>query len=186
MAVEALVARYGLLAILAGAGIEGEAIVLTGGVLAAKGLLPIWGVAAAAAIGSCIVDQVWFRLGRRFRNHRWVRSVKARPAFARALGLLERYPTGFILAFRFIYGLRTVSPVAIGTTEIPSRKFVPLNMVAAAIWGPGIAWAGYAFGTAMEPWLNDLKALVIVAILLLLALPLVLLGVRWLRARRAS
>ena len=169
MAIEALIARYGLLAIFAGAGIEGEAIVLTGGVLAHEGLLPIWGVAAASAAGSCLVDQLWFWLARRYRDHRLVRAARCKPAFARALRLLERFPTAFILAFRFVYGLRTVSPIAIGSSTVPSRKFVPLNIVAAAIWGPAIAWAGFAFGRALDPWLREMKTVILVACAVALA-----------------
>ncbi|PZU10182.1 DedA family protein [Sphingomonas sp.] len=183
MAIEALVARYGLLAILAGAGIEGEAVVVTGGILAQKGLLPIWGVCAAAAVGSCLVDQLWFWLARRFRDHRWVRRVTRRPAFARALGWLERYPTSFILAFRFIYGLRTVSPVAIGTSAIPSRKFVLLNILAACLWAPAVAWAGFAFGSAVGPWLHDIKSIALFGLALVIAVPLLFLLVR--AARKA-
>ncbi|MGO7697166.1 hypothetical protein AB9E35_34490, partial [Rhizobium leguminosarum] len=56
---------------------------------------------------------------------RWglVRRLMERPALARANRLLERYPTGFILAFRFIVGLRTISPIVIGTTRIATGKF---------------------------------------------------------------
>lgn len=183
MAIEALVARYGLLAILAGAGIEGEAVVITGGVLAQKGLLPIWGVAGAAAVGSCLVDQIWFWLARRYRDHRWVQKARTRPAFARALRALERYPISFILAFRFVYGLRTVSPVAIGTSAIRSRLFVPLNMLSAAIWGPTLAWAGYAFGNAVDPWLHDMKTVVLVALGVVLAVPILFFVVRAVRSR---
>jgi membrane protein DedA with SNARE-associated domain len=182
LALEALIARYGLLAIFAGAGIEGEAVVITGGILAQRGLLPIWGVALAAATGSCLVDQLWFWLARRYRNLRWVRAAKAKPAFARALRWLERHPKLLILSFRFIWGLRTVTPMAIGTSAIPSRTFVPLNIVSAAIWGPAIAWAGYAFGNALDPWLHDAKSVVLAALGVALAMPLLILLVRALRS----
>ena len=51
MAIEALIARYGLAAIFLGAGIEGETSVVAGGVLAHRHLLPLWGVWLAAASG---------------------------------------------------------------------------------------------------------------------------------------
>jgi membrane protein DedA with SNARE-associated domain len=148
MALDALILRYGVLAVLVGAGIEGEAVVVTGGVLAHRGLIPLVPACIAAAIGSCVVDQLWFIAGRRLRDRRFVRAITERPAYARAIGILERYPTSFILAFRFIYGLRTVSPVAIGTSRIPARRFVPLNIVAAAVWGPAFTLLGYALGKA--------------------------------------
>ena len=154
MHLEPLIMRYGLVAILLGAGIEGEAVVVTGGVLAHRGLVPLWPACLCAGVGSCAVDQAWFALARRFRGNRWVARARTKPAFARALRLLERYPTAFILAFRFVYGMRTASPIAIGASQVPARKFVPLNMLAAAIWGPAFTLIGYWFGAAIDPWLD--------------------------------
>lgn len=178
MALEALIARYGLWAILAGAGIEGEAVVVTGGILAHRGLLPLWGVAIAAAVGSCVIDQLWFFAGRYFRDYRWVRSIAARPAFARVLGILERHPTRFIFSFRFIYGLRTVSPIAIGASAVPVGRFVVINMAAAAIWGPVMAVIGYFFGKAIDPLLENSHWVVLVLLGAILVAGTAAIGIR--------
>lgn len=153
-----LIARYGVLAIFVGAGVEGEAVVVSGGVLAHKGLLPFWQVAVAAAAGSFLADQIWFFAGRFSRDRPWVRRLTARPAFSRALELLERHSIGFILAFRFIYGMRTVSPIAIGTSKVPIRRFLLFNAIAAALWGPAIAGIGLGLGQAIEPLLHRLRS----------------------------
>ena len=116
LTIEALIARYGLAAIFIGAGIEGETSVLAGGLFAHEGMLSLPGAMIAAASGSFLADQAFFAAGRRFRDHRWVQRAQHKPAFAKALETLERHPIGFIFAFRFLYGLRTVSPIAIGTT----------------------------------------------------------------------
>jgi membrane protein DedA with SNARE-associated domain len=170
MTIETLVAKYGLLAILLGAGVEGEAVVVTGGVLAHRGLVPLVPACICAAIGSFVVDQIWFAVGRRFQNHRWIVRIKAKPAVARALDLLERRPTGFILAFRFIYGLRTVSPIAIGTTKVRFRTFLPLNALAAAVWGPVFTLFGFYVGHALDPLIDRIagKAKLVVLVVLVL------------------
>ena len=170
MTIETFVARYGLLAILLGAGVEGEAVVVTGGVLAHRGLVPLVPACFCAAIGSFVVDQVWFAVGRRFRNHRWITRIKAKPAFARAMDLLERRPTGFILAFRFVYGMRTVSPIAIGTSQVPLRTFFPLNALAAAVWGPVFTLFGFYVGHALDPLIDRIagKAKLVVLVVLVL------------------
>jgi membrane protein DedA with SNARE-associated domain len=167
---EPLIIRYGLIAILLGAGIEGEAVVVTGGVLAHRGLVPLWPACLCAAIGSCAVDQAWFALARRFRDNRWVARARAKAAFAKALRLLERHPTAFILGFRFIYGIRTVSPIAIGTSHVPARKFVPLNMLAAAVWGPAFTLIGYWFGAAIDPLLDRMLGKAHVVMLVIAAM----------------
>ncbi len=75
----------------------------------------------------------------------------------RVTGLLEKYPTGFILAFRFIYGIRIISPVAIGLSKVPALKFLVLNAIAALVWGIGITAIGYLIGNAVEEIFGRLR-----------------------------
>lgn len=154
VSLDALFQHYGLAALFVGAGVEGETVVVGGGLLAHKGLFPLPAAMAAAAAGSFTADQLFFLAGRRFRDHRWVKAVREKPAFARALALLEAHPIGFIFAFRFIYGLRTVSPIAIGTTRVEPRLFLIVNAVAAVVWGIVFTAIGFAFGHAFERLLH--------------------------------
>jgi membrane protein DedA with SNARE-associated domain len=186
VAIEALVARYGLWAIFAGAGIEGEAVVLTGGVLAHQGVLPIWGVAIAASLGACLVDQLWFWMSRHYAHFRWIERAKRKPAFKRAMTLLEHHLILFTLGFRFIYGMRTVTPIAISASRIRSRTFVLLNAVSAAIWGPVLAWAGYGFGEALAPWLHSFKSVLLGLFAVIAVIGLLLFAGRALLRRRAA
>ena len=157
MTIEAIVARYGLAALVAGAALEGEAAVIAGGVLAHQQMFPLVGAMAAAALGSFAADQLYFHLGRRFRDHRWVVAARRKPAFARALATLERHPIGFIFAFRFLYGLRTISPIAIGTTSVAPRLYLGVNAVSATIWGILFTSIGYSFGEVFEELVGRLR-----------------------------
>lgn len=157
VSIEALVARYGLAALLVGSGIEGEAVVVAGGLLAHQGFFSLPAAMAASSVGSFAADQAWFAFGRRFREHRWVAKARAKPTFARALSALERYPIGFIFAFRFVYGFRTVSPIAIGTTQVRARTFLLVNAVAAAVWGSAFSAIGFFFGDAFEELVGKLR-----------------------------
>lgn len=147
---ESLVIRYGLVGIFLGVAVEGEPFALAGGVLAHRGWLSPWAAAATTIGGACFVDQFWFHLSRHYRQSRVVASLVRRPAFSRALGLVERHPVWFVLLFRFAYGLRAVAPVAIGSSRVPARLFVPLNVVAAVVWGILFTAAGYLAGPAFE------------------------------------
>ena len=147
---EELVLRYGLIAIVLGAGIEGEPFALAGGILAHRHWLPLWLAIVAAIAGSCLIDQAWFHLSRRFKHNRHVQAITTRPAFARSLALLDRHPRWFVLLFRFAYGVRAVAPVAIGFSSVPARMFVPLNILAAGVWGAGFTVLGYCLGPAFE------------------------------------
>jgi membrane protein DedA with SNARE-associated domain len=146
MSIESLITRYGLVAIFVGAGLEGETSVVTGGLLAHQNLLPLVGAGIAAATGSFAADQLFFFIGRRYRDTARIRRMIEKPAFAKALGTLDRHPAAFILGFRFLYGLRTISPIAIGTSHVPARTFVVLNAISAIGWAALFTGIGYLFG----------------------------------------
>lgn len=184
MAIEALLARYGLLAIFLGAGLEGETVVIAGGVLAHRGLVPLWAAMLCAAVGSCVVDQLWFFAGRHLRDRSWVARMRKKAAFARALALLERHQVAFVLGFRFIYGMRTVSPIAIGTSQVATRRFMALNALAAAIWGPLFTLLGYWFGNFLDPLFHRLFGRPHVLVLVAAALALVVVAIAIVRLRR--
>ncbi|SFR97350.1 DedA family protein [Sphingomonas jatrophae] len=152
----AFVARYGVAAVALGAGLEGEAAVLTGGVLAATGLFQPLAVGIAAFAGSATADQLLFLGGRRGRSTRFVEAVRAKPAFARVLGWIEARPLAFVIAFRFIYGCRVAGPVALGVSAVPARLFVPLNLLSAALWAALFTFLGWRFGPLVEPFLKRL------------------------------
>jgi membrane protein DedA with SNARE-associated domain len=161
MAIEALIARYGLAAVFVGAGIEGEVAVITGGILAQSGVLSLWGVMIAASTGACLVDQLWFWMGRHFAHTQWVERARRKPAFQRALRILERHLWLATLGFRFLYGMRTVTPIALSASRIRTHNFILLNVVSACIWGPIMAGIGYGFGQMLGPWLKGPRALLI-------------------------
>mgnify|MGYP002652149595 CR=1 FL=1 len=70
---------------------------------------------------------------------------------------MERRPTAFIFIFRFLYGLRTISPIAIGTTAVPHWRYTTINAVSAALWGVIFTGIGYLFGDAFERFVGKLK-----------------------------
>lgn len=150
MTIELLIAKYGLLAVFLGAGIEGETIVVLGGVFAHRHLMNYWEAAAAASAGSFIADQLFFFIGRYAKRWSPIRKITGKPAFLRATRILERRPVAFIFAFRFVYGLRTISPIAIGMSGVSTVTFMIINAAAALIWGPLFTAVGYLFGQGIE------------------------------------
>ena len=147
---ESLILRYGVVAILLGSGVEGEPFAIAGGVLAHRRWMPVGTALLAAIGGSWLIDQFWFHLSRHFRQSRMVVSITRRPAFERALDLIDRRPVWFILLFRFAYGLRAIAPVAIGASRVSASLFIPLNIVAAIVWGTLFTGAGYLAGPGFE------------------------------------
>src|SRR5919198_895977 len=74
------------------------------------------------------------------------RFPKWRGGVDNALAWLKKYNTGFILTFRFIYGVRNFSSFALGVSGLRFERFLVLNFIAAGIWGAAFVGAGYTFG----------------------------------------
>src|SRR5258705_356945 len=73
-----------------------------------------------------------------------------------ALRWLERYNTGFILSFRFIYGVRNISSFAMGMSAVRWQRFLCLNFLAAGLWAASFVAAGYFLGHAFRAVLGHL------------------------------
>src|SRR5713101_7529926 len=136
--------------------LEGETFVLFAGFAAAQGLVDPVLLLVAAWLGSFSGDQCYFWLGRHFgvrlldRFPRWRHSVDS------ALHWLERYDAGFILSFRFIYGVRNVSSFALGLSAVRWDRFLRLNFAAAGLWAASFIAIGYFLGHAFRAMLGDL------------------------------
>lgn len=136
---------------------EGETIVVLAGFAAHQDLLNPYLVALVAFCGSFVGDQMWFFLARRHRTLRFIVKISERRTFQRALRLLERYPNLFILSFRFIYGIRNISPVAIGLSDVSALRFLGLNAIAAMVWAATFTALGYIFANTVEGLLGEIK-----------------------------
>ena len=136
--------------------LEGETFVLFAGFAAAQGLVNPILLIAATWLGSFSGDQTWFWLGRYFgvrlldRFPKWGSGVEA------ALFWLERYNVGFILSFRFIYGIRNFSSFAMGVSAVHWKRFLSLNLLAAWLWAMSFVATGYFLGHAFRVMLGHL------------------------------
>ena len=157
MTLETLVNTYGYLALLIGTFLEGETVLVLGGLAAQRGFLNLPLVILTAFVGTFFGDQLFFLLGRRYTNYFLNRSPAWRARIVKALDLLDRYHTPVILGFRFLYGLRTVIPFAIGMSGVPARRFFFLNLAGATVWAVIVGTGGYLFGHGLEMMLGDLK-----------------------------
>jgi membrane protein DedA with SNARE-associated domain len=101
-----------------------------------------------AFAGSLLGDQTMFWIGHRYGK----RLVKRWPSLERRVGrvrpLLDRFGNVFALIFRFFYGLRNATPLAMAIGGFPPRRFLALNAVGAGVWAVVVSTLGYMFGEA--------------------------------------
>ena len=136
--------------------LEGETVVLFAGFAAAQGLVDPLLLLSAAWLGSFAGDQFYFWLGRQFGIRLLDRFPRLRHGVDAALHWLERYDAGFILSFRFIYGVRNVSSFALGLSAVRFERFLWLNFVAGGLWAASFVAVGYFLGHAFRAVLGDL------------------------------
>lgn len=154
---ESLLTTYGYPILIIGTFLEGETVMVLGGVVAHLGYLSLNWVIVCGFGGTLIGDQLYFILGRR-RGKTWLAKRPAwQPRTDRVLRIMERHQILLILGFRFLYGLRTVTPFALGMSGVSYLRFTVLNVIGAGVWAISIALAGYYFGRAVEAVIGDIK-----------------------------
>jgi membrane protein DedA with SNARE-associated domain len=154
---ESLLSTYGYPIIIIGTFLEGETIMVLGGVSAHLGYLSLDRVIACGFCGTLVGDQLLFFLGRRHGKTMLARHPSWQAPANRVFLKLERHQNLLILGFRFLYGLRFVTPFAIGMSDVSYLRFIVLNLIGAAIWASSIGFAGYTFGQVVETVLGDIK-----------------------------
>ena len=150
-----LVERFGLLAVFIGCMAEGESVAILGGFFAHQQVFAPWQAFTVAATGAFLGDTLFFVLGRRFSGHKWVRLLRRRPGFSHAYRMVQAHPNLFVLANRYIYGMRLAGGIAAGLSSIPIPVFVALNALSALVWAALFVSLGYVFGLGAEHIIGD-------------------------------
>jgi membrane protein DedA with SNARE-associated domain len=155
--VEEIVARFGYPALLVGTFVEGETILVVAGFAAHQGYLQLGWVILAAFVGSLAGDQFAFFLGR----HKGGQTLERHPSWQHKAVkvdlLITRHGFWIMLGFRFMYGMRTITPFVIGTTQISSLRFFALNAAGALVWSVAISLLGYLCGATAETLLRNVR-----------------------------
>ena len=186
MSLAELVQDYGYYAVFLGTFLEGETILVMAGFAAHSGYLQLPWVIGVAAIGGTLGDQLYFYLGWRYGRQILVRFPQLQPRVARVKALLRRYHLPLILSIRFMYGLRTVGPLAFGISRLGRVRFFALNLAGALLWAPLVGGAGYLFGSALELFFTDLRRYEMEFLALMAGVGVILWFVRRWRQRRTS
>lgn len=185
-AVQEVVATYGYAALFAGTFLEGESFFILGGVAARQGLLDPYLVALTAMAGGFLGDQIFFLLGRWRGAELLGRSRRLARKAVVARRLVRRHAVPLMLLSRFLYGLRTVIPLACGTAGIPLGRFLLLNFVSALLWMLCFGSLGYWFGGWVVANLGAMQGLQVVALLLVAVVGFGMVAARLVQRRLAG
>jgi membrane protein DedA with SNARE-associated domain len=157
-----------------------------GGYFAHSGYLDLGGVIATAFVAAVCGDQLYFHLGRRHATRLFERFPRLHDKVLLAVHRAERHQNLVVLGMRFLWGLRIALPLALGMSRMNGQKFFWLNLVSAAAWSALFGSLGYGTSKLVAQVVDDLHRYEwwIAGSLLLGAA--VILGIRWLGARRPA
>ncbi len=119
--------EYGYIVLFAWSILEGELGLVMAGIMSHTGdmFLPI--ALIVGAFGGFVGDQIYFYIGRYNKKYIHDKLRSQRRKFAIAHLLLKKYGWPLIFVQRYMYGMRTVIPMAIGLTKYSGREFAIIN-----------------------------------------------------------
>lgn len=150
--------EYGYIVLFAWSILEGELGLVMAGIMAHTGdmILPI--ALMVGAFGGFVGDQIYFYIGRFNKKYIHNKLQSQRRKFAIAHLLLKKYGWPLIFLQRYMYGMRTVIPMAIGLTKYSSRDFAIINFVSAVFWAALTIIPAFYFGDELLKVLAWIKS----------------------------
>ena len=137
--------------------IEGEMGLVMAGIMTHTGNMHYVIAIFVAGLGGFTGDQCFFYLGR--FNKRFMQSKlhSQRHKLAIAYLLLRKYGWPIILIQRYLYGLRSIIPIAIGISNYSAKKFALINLISAWLWAMLIITPAYFYGQEILTLLSYAK-----------------------------
>ena len=129
-----------------------------------------------AIIANFLGDLMLFYLARYQKKMMQPYFVKHRRKLALVHVLMRKYGSVIIIVKKYIYGLKTLVPLAIALTPYSLAKFNLYNAIGAIIWGVSIGLLGYFSGGILIEGFAVLNQYPLLAPLFIV----ILLGVLWL------
>jgi len=121
-------------------------------------------LAATAAAGAFLGDNIAFLIGRNTGTRRWawMRGYRMQRAFRWAGTELRKRPASLILVARFVPIGRVAVNLTAGATHFPRPRFVGLTVLSAVLWAAYSVAIGLFFGQWFED--NHLLAVIVAVI----------------------
>jgi membrane protein DedA with SNARE-associated domain len=143
--------------ILIGVLLEGEMIMLSSVIAAHRGYLNLWIVLGIGFAGTLSGDWFYFFLGRSKGKIWFEKKQKIKAKVEKITERLQKYPILVILAYRFIYGFRTVTPIIIGTSNIRTISFLTFSLISTSLWCLIYGSLGYLCGEIIKTRLAHIE-----------------------------
>jgi len=160
----------------------GFVALMAAGVLSYAGKMDISTSIAIAFVANFIGDALLFYLGRYHKSDVMNYLHKHRRKLALSHLLMKKHGSWIIIIQKYVYGIKTLIPIAISLTKYDFTKFNVLNAIGAALWALSIGYGSYLAGNALTSAYNVVAERPYIAPIILFGL----LGLIWLYMSRAT
>jgi len=143
-------ATYGYIALFIyslGGGFVG---LVAAGVLSYMGKMDLTTSIAVAFVGNALGDVLLFWMTRYQKSMMMESLKKHRRKLALSHVLMKKHGDWVIFIQKFIYGLKTIVPIAIALTKYDFKKFTLLNIAAAFVWALAFGLGSYFFAAPLK------------------------------------
>lgn len=116
------------------------------GVMAYAGKMDLELSILIAMIANFLGDSILFYLGRYNKKevHGYLRKHRRKLAFSHLL--IKKHGSKMILVQKFVYGIKTLIPIAIGLTKYDLKRFTFYNFGSSVIWSIVVGYIGFFGG----------------------------------------
>jgi membrane protein DedA with SNARE-associated domain len=132
------------------------------GVLSFMGKMDLSLSIMIAFFANALGDILLFYMARYQRTMMMDGIKKHRRKLALSHIMMKKYGSWIILLQKYIYGIKTLIPIAIGLTKYDFKKFAILNVLSSGVWALSIGFGSYYSGSALvkvaetigeKPWI---------------------------------
>jgi len=169
--------------VLIGLFFPGDSLLITAGIFAANGDLPMAALLPLVFVAAAAGDSVGYTFGRRAGPALYRRPnsrLFRRAHLERATRFYEKRGGSAIVLARFVPIVRTLAPIVAGATGMNYRRFLAFNLLGALLWGIGVTTLGYVLGRSIP----DLERYILLIIGVVVGLSLIPPVIELVRSRR--
>ena len=138
------------------------------GVLSYSGELNLGLVLIVAGVANFIGDQFLFTVARKNKEQAKEMMKKHKRKIAMAHLLMRKYGSWVIFIQKYIYGIKTLIPLAMGLTKYDIKKFMIFNIFATIIWSLVVGISAYMLGELVYTYLEEFKAYGIIFVIFII------------------
>lgn len=146
----------------------GFVALIAAGVLSFMGKMDLSLSILIAFTANALGDVMLFYMSRYHKSMMMEGLKKHRRKLALSHIMMKKYGSWIILLQKFVYGIKTLIPIAIGLTKYDFKKFAILNVLSAGVWALVFGLGSYYSGNILiklvevisdKPWIAPLVIL---------------------------